>query len=148
MKGDAPRHLRTLIDRFDPDVFDSPTGKARIRLALDDETSWDVVIDHRRARLNTAEGRADALLTADEKTWQRIAADLPAGMDAYARGRLRIRHNLHLGVAFLDATGGMNDDGRLGVHRVKTRRFNIPFLEAGTGDPVVCIHGLGGTKGS
>src|SRR3954469_15026515 len=148
MKGDAARHLRTLIDRFDPDVFDSPTGKARIRLALDDETSWDVVIDRRRARLNTSEGRADALLTADEKTWQRIADDLPAGMDAYTRGLLKIRHNLHLGVAFLAATSGMHDDGRLEFPRVKTRRCHISYLEAGTGDPVVCIHGLGGTKGS
>jgi pimeloyl-ACP methyl ester carboxylesterase len=148
MKGDAPLHLRTLIDRFDPDVFDSPTGKARIRLALDDKTSWDVLIDRRKARLKAAEGRADAILTADEKTWQRIADDLPAGMDAYTRGRLKIRHNLHLGVAFLAATSGMHDDGRLEFHRVKTRRCHISYLEAGTGDPVVCIHGLGGTKGS
>jgi pimeloyl-ACP methyl ester carboxylesterase/putative sterol carrier protein len=148
MKGDAPLHLRTLIDRFDPDVFDSPTGKARIRLALDDKTSWDVLIDRRKARLKAAEGRADAILTADEKTWQRIADDLPAGMDAYTRGRLKIRHNLHLGVAFLAATSGMHNDGRLEFHRVKTRRCHISYLQAGTGDPVVCIHGLGGTKGS
>jgi pimeloyl-ACP methyl ester carboxylesterase len=88
------------------------------------------------------------VITADAATWQKIADHLPAGMEAYNKGKLRIRHNLHLGVGFLAATSGITDPGRLEFHRVKTKKCDISYLEAGTGDPVICIHGLGGTKGS
>jgi pimeloyl-ACP methyl ester carboxylesterase len=71
------------------------------------------------------------------------------GMEAYGKSKLRIRHNLHIGVGFLAATSGLKDAGRLEYHRVKTRRCHMSYLQAGTGrKTIVCIHGLGGTKGS
>jgi pimeloyl-ACP methyl ester carboxylesterase len=71
-------------------------------------------------------------------------------MDAYGKGRLEIRQNLHLGVGFLAATSGMTDLGRLEFHRAKTSKgTEISYLQAGQGPTtVICIHGLGGTKGS
>jgi pimeloyl-ACP methyl ester carboxylesterase len=100
--------------------------------------------------LSTAAQRVepDALLTADEETWNRIARDIRGGMDAFRRRRLEVRCNLHLGVGFLAATSGMTEPGRLRFASVRTRGCNISLLEAGTGAPVVCIHGLGGTKAS
>jgi pimeloyl-ACP methyl ester carboxylesterase len=69
-------------------------------------------------------------------------------MDAYRAGRLVVRHNLHLGVGFLAATSGMTGPGRLRFQRVETAAGALSLLTAGTGPPVLLIHGLGATKGS
>src|SRR3982751_1616265 len=138
MRG-APDYLETLIDRWEPGAFDAPDHKARIRLEVVGKGSWDAVIRDKEARLREETDQPDALITADAATWQKIADDLPAGMDAYNKGRLRIRHNLHLGVGFLAATSGITDEGRLEFHRVKTKKCHISYVQAGTGDPGICI---------
>jgi pimeloyl-ACP methyl ester carboxylesterase len=77
-----------------------------------------------------------------------VARDLPAGMAAFGAGRLQIRHNLHLGVNFLAATSGSDDPARLRFKTVQTKRGAISTLAAGSGPPVLMLHGLGGTKAS
>ena len=74
--------------------------------------------------------------------------DVAAGMDAFRRGRLRVRRNLHLGVGFLAATAGATGPGRFRFHRARTKAGEFSVLEAGTGAPIVMLHGLGGTKAS
>ena len=74
-----------------------------IALQLQKE-DWDVTVEGRRARLAAARGDAEAVLTADTASWERIADDVASGMDAFRRGRLSVRRNLHLGVGFLAAT--------------------------------------------
>jgi pimeloyl-ACP methyl ester carboxylesterase len=145
-----PDSLRQLIGRFDPDVMDIPGGAARIRLAVKGWAKWDALISEDGVWLSPAaeEIESDALLTADEGTWRRIAEDVRGGMDAFRRGRLTVRRNLHLAVGFLAATSGMTEPGRLRFEAVRTRNGKLSILEAGTGDPIVCIHGLGGTKAS
>src|SRR3954469_1724640 len=69
-------------------------------------------------------------------------------MEAYSRGRLRVRRDLHLGVAFLAATSGITEPGGLVSRPVATRSGRISTLQAGQGDAVVAIHGLGATKAS
>jgi pimeloyl-ACP methyl ester carboxylesterase len=69
-------------------------------------------------------------------------------MAAFAAGRLQIRHNLHLGVNFLAATSGSRDPARLRFQTVQTKRGAISMLAAGSGPPVLMLHGLGGTKAS
>ena len=146
----APASLTTLVDRFDPDVIDVPGGLAQIRLALDDGPDWDALISLPDARLVPASDSTtpDAVLTADRATWKKIAGDVRGGMEAFRAGRLRVRHNLHLGVGFLAATSGITEPGRLRFDTVSTRHHEISLLEAGEGEPLVCIHGLGGTKAS
>jgi pimeloyl-ACP methyl ester carboxylesterase len=145
----TPASLETLIERYDPDVIDVPGGKARVRLALRDADEWDVVIERRRARLEPATGSApDALLTADRAAWNAIARDVRGGMVAFQKGKLTVRHNLHLGVGLLAATSGMDEPGRLRFHSLRTKSGSVSVLEAGTGEPVVALHGLGGTKAS
>ena len=56
------------------------------------------------------------MLTADEATWDKLAGDVTAGMDAFRRGRLQVRRNLHLGVGFLAATAGATGPGRFRFH--------------------------------
>jgi pimeloyl-ACP methyl ester carboxylesterase len=134
----APDSLRTLAGRFDPAVFDT---RARVRLAVGDD-EWDAVLEAGRARLEAPDGRPAALLSADAETWQHVAADVRGGLEAFRRRRLSVRRNLHVGVGFLAATSGTRGPGRLEFHR--TAPFS--YLQAGTGEPVVMLHGLGATK--
>jgi pimeloyl-ACP methyl ester carboxylesterase len=145
-----PSGIEALAERFDPDVIDVPGGRARIRLATIGKQAWDAVIDGRRLELRPAreDAEPDALVAADEATWRRIAADLRGGMDAFSRGRLRVRRNLHLGVGFLAATSGATEPGRLTFETVRTRSGRLSILSAGTGPTVLCLHGLGATKAS
>lgn len=143
-----PSWLQGLIERFDPDAFDAPEGTARIRLAVKGQGAWDVLVDGGHARLEPAEGEAAAALEADEATWRAICRDVRGGMEAYGRGRLQVRHNLHLGVGLLAATGGGAVPGRLRFESVQTRVGRMSFVEAGVGEPVLALHGLGGTKAS
>ncbi|MGI8749394.1 MAG: SCP2 sterol-binding domain-containing protein, partial [Thermoleophilaceae bacterium] len=95
-----PRALDTLIERFDIAAFDGPASGARIRLRVEDEGAWDVVIGRERPSLEKAGDRhPDAELIADRSSWNAIVRDVRGGMTAFQRGRLMVRHNLHLGVS-------------------------------------------------
>lgn len=149
MTPEPPEALLELVRRYDPDVFEVGRSSARIRLSGANQFDYDVVLNGHRARLVAADPdvRPDALLRADEHTWRAITADLRGGMEAFRRGRLRIRHDLHLGVGFLAATtrdGGAN----LRFRQVRTSRGHVSVTEAGAGFPVLLIHGLGATKAS
>ena len=139
-----PPFLNELVDRFDPDTFDSPNGSARVRVRWDGDAR-DVSIRGRSVRVQPPRnGRADTLIEADERTWRAVARDSASGLTAFGRGRLQMRGNLHVGVAFLSATSAAPPEQRLRFGRAA----GLAYMEAGDGDPVVMIHGLGGTKAS
>jgi pimeloyl-ACP methyl ester carboxylesterase len=141
--------LQELVDRYDPEILPIERDDVRVRLSVTGGAAFDAVLSERGARLEPANGaRPDAALSADGATWERIAADVRGGMDAFRARRLTVRRDLHLGVGFLAATSGMRDEGRLRFRMVPTRSHRFSLLEAGTGDPVVAIHGLGATKAS
>jgi pimeloyl-ACP methyl ester carboxylesterase len=144
-----PPALAALVERFDPEVIDVPSGEARIRLVVNGDGEWDAVIELDAIDLQPAsDEQPDAVLSADGATWEQIARDVRGGMDAFRARRLSVRQNLHLGVGFLAATSDLADDRRLRFESFDTRRGRISTLFAGGGDPVVCVHGLGGTKAS
>ena len=142
-----PEVLRTLTGRFDASAFDAPRGRAVLRLTVRGEGDWDATVEHGLLSLRpVGEERPDARLIADAATWRRVAEDVRGGMDAFRRGRLQLRDDLHLGVGFLAATTGTRGPERLEVARVGTELGDIALLRAGQGDPVVLLHGLGATK--
>ena len=144
-----PPALATLAERFDADVIDLPSGRARVRLAVRNGGSWDAVISGADIALERSNSKeADAILSADSATWERIARDVRGGMDAFRARKLSVRENLHVGVGFLAATSAIDEDRRLRFDTVRTRDGRISTLSAGSGDPVICLHGLGGTKAS
>ncbi len=148
MQG-PPEVLRTLADRFDATAFDAPAGRARLRLRVKGDGDWDATVERGLMRLSPADGeRPDARLAADAATWRRIADDVRGGMEAFSRGKLQIRDDLHLGVGFLAATSGMTGPERLELGRVRTDVGEIALLRAGAGDDVLLLHGLGATKAS
>jgi pimeloyl-ACP methyl ester carboxylesterase len=140
--------LDQLVARFDPRVFDVGRREARIRIEGAAPEAQDVLIEDGEARLEPASGTADAELIADERTWDSVATDLRDGMAAFRAGRLRVRRDLHLGVGFLAATAPASGAGRLRIRGVGTDLGRISMLDAGDGDPVLLIHGLGATKAS
>jgi pimeloyl-ACP methyl ester carboxylesterase/putative sterol carrier protein len=147
VKG-PPESLSALVERFDPSVFDAPAGHARIRLRIRGDGEWDAVVRGDDAQLREAkpDRRADAEITADARAWREIATGLRGGMEIFRAGRLVVRRDLHVGVGFLAATATDPGPGRLSFARVPTRAGRVATMEAGTGRPVLMLHGLGGTK--
>jgi pimeloyl-ACP methyl ester carboxylesterase len=143
-----PDTLGALLERFDRDAFDMPRGRARVRLGVLGQGAWDLEVQRGRHRVRPARDGTDpdAELTADQRTWRSVASDLRGGMAAYRTGKLVIRRNLHLGVGFLAATNGSDDPGRLSFKTVETKLGRVSTFEAGTGPPLVLLHGLGATK--
>jgi pimeloyl-ACP methyl ester carboxylesterase len=144
----ALESLHTLAERFRAGDMDVPGGAARIRLDVIDGTGLDAVISMADLTLEPASGSPDAEIRADGATWARVVEDVTGGMDAFRGGRLHVRRNLHLGIGFLAATSGSEEPDRLRFGRVETANHEFSILEAGEGDPVICLHGLGGTKAS
>lgn len=147
--ANAPPWLKRIAGRFSPADMDLPQGRARIRLSADGHADWDAVVTRVGCEVERADGeRPDATVSADAETWDRLAAEVRAGMAAFRSGKLQVRQNLHLGVGFLAATSGASEQERLRFGRLRTRNHDIAYLEAGEGEPLVCVHGLGGTKAS
>jgi pimeloyl-ACP methyl ester carboxylesterase len=67
-------------------------------------------------------------------------------MKAYRSGRLTVRRNLHLGVGFLAATNSDGGPDRLRFRTIDTDCGRVSTFEAGSGEPIVLLHGLGATK--
>ena len=143
-----PDALDALFERFDRDAFDMPRGRARVRLTVPGQGAWDLEAQRGRHRVREAKpgNEPHAELTADLRTWERVAPDLRRGMQAYRAGRLQVRRNLHLGVGFLAATNPTDDPGRLKFRTLETDCGRVSTFEAGTGEPIVLLHGLGATK--
>jgi pimeloyl-ACP methyl ester carboxylesterase len=147
-KASIPPDLETLVGRYDPKVFDLGRPTARVRLRGGSPEPVDVLLEDHTARTVEADTsrRADATLTADPATWAAIVRDLRGGMDAFRAGRLSVRHDLHLGVGFLAATAGSAPGEGLRFRHVATGAGALSVTEAGSGPPVLLLHGLGATK--
>jgi pimeloyl-ACP methyl ester carboxylesterase len=143
-----PPVLDQLVERYNPALFDLGRRRARVRIEGFGPEPRDVVLEGGRARLEAARGRPDAELIADQATWEAMVEDLRDGMAAFRAGRLRVRRDLHLGVGFLAATAGTGVAGQLRIRSVATSVGSISAVDAGGGDPVILIHGLGATKAS
>ena len=139
--------LETLVERFDAGIFDVGRRRARIHVESGDEPIGDVLIEYGQARLIPADGkRPDAVLSADAEVW--ASAGRVGGLSAFRAGDIRIRRDLHLGVGFLAATAPTGALSGLRIHHVRTAIGRTSVAEAGRGDPVILIHGLGATKAS
>src|SRR4051794_16085748 len=137
-EAQRPLAIDALIERYDPDVIDLLGKRARIRLASD-EGEWDVVLRGDESEVCPPRGEPDALISATDDAWRRLALDVGGGLSAFGSGKLRMRRNLHLGVGFLAATSGATEPGRLRFDSYRTSRGRISVMEAGRGEPLVCI---------
>ena len=122
----------------------------RIRLC-DVGHTWEIRCTQRAARVckGTTNRRADVSISTDSVTWMRLRAGELSGIDAFRRRLLSVRGNLDHAVAFEGLFRLQN--GRpplLHIDDVAVGRHKISTLTMGHGDPVLLIHGLGGTRAS
>ena len=102
------------MGRYDPGVLQEPARRLRVALRVPDGGAWDVVLAGTAAQIVAPTGRPDAIIVADSPTWDGIATDTGGALAAYLAGRLSVRRNLHVGVAFLAATSGSTQRARMG----------------------------------
>jgi pimeloyl-ACP methyl ester carboxylesterase len=146
-----PATLERLVARFDSELFWPMRPGVRVRLCVTEAagpSEHDVVFEGDRAFLvPRSGGRPDAVISADQETWERVLADARGGLAAFHAGRLTVRRDLHLGIGFLAATAAAGE-GAPGLHfaHVPTAAGEISVNEAGRGPAAILIHGLGATK--
>jgi pimeloyl-ACP methyl ester carboxylesterase len=139
--------VKTLAGRYDGSAVDPPL-RARIRLVSGEE-AHDVLLDGARARVVDANGTGhDAIISGSGAAWRRAAEEPGGGLAQLRRGGLRMRQNLHVAVGFLAGTSGDTRPERLRLHEYETPFGPISAAEAGSGPPLLAVHGLGGTKAS
>jgi pimeloyl-ACP methyl ester carboxylesterase/putative sterol carrier protein len=121
-------------------------------VTLDDGTGalWTVRIRHGHFTLVPGRARdADATIASDPLTLIGVVRGKRSGLEAFLRGRLAVRGNLSLALA-LD---GLFDRRERVSERVKPGRalangIDTFYVAAGSGAPVVLLHGLGATNAS
>ena len=69
-------------------------------------------------------------------------------MDAYRQGRSASATTCTSAWACWRPPAGTRSRGGSTFKRQKTRKGTFSYLEAGQGDPILLLHGLGGTKAS
>jgi pimeloyl-ACP methyl ester carboxylesterase len=138
--------VQSLAERYDPSAVDPPL-RARVRLASGDE-AHDALMDPGGIRIVAADGaEPDAVLRGPVGAWRR-AANGGGSFAALGPGGLHMRKNLHVAAAFLASTSGDTSAGRLRLECIETAHGTLATAQAGTGPPLLAIHGLGGTKAS
>jgi len=103
-------------------------------------------------RIEIAEGSAehpDVRILSDPETLAAVVSGRRSGVEAFLKGKLRVRGNLALALR-LDSIfhPGPRHVRWPRSESVKAGRLRTSYLEAGTGQPVVLLHGLGATNAS
>ena len=143
--------LEPLVDRFRGDDMDVPGGAARIRVGVSEVGELDAVIEDSTLRLEepTAAASPTPGSRPTRATWAAIADDVRGGMDAF-RSR-------PAAASAATSTSGSACSPRPAARRSRAgcasagcapASHEISTAEAGEGPPLICLHGLGGTKAS
>jgi len=78
-----PAGLIALIERFDPEVIDLPSGSARIRLAADGEGEWDAVVYAWAGRCGCPVGSDNALSASEPPGGRSLPSRTDSTLTAY-----------------------------------------------------------------
>jgi pimeloyl-ACP methyl ester carboxylesterase len=114
---------------------------------MDGADAWSVEIDDGRVGLFTRGSRTK--IFGEPEVLEAIIKGSASGIEAFLEGRVRVRGNIAMALQI---------EGMFAV-RARPKRFPRPsivnaggietfFLEAGSGPPVVLLHGLGATNAS
>jgi pimeloyl-ACP methyl ester carboxylesterase/putative sterol carrier protein len=144
-----------LLETFEHFSKRGPRGAidgVRTAVVLDDGTgsAWTVRLD--RGRFALSEGRAndaETTISSDPLTLVGIVRGKRSGIDAFLRGRLSVRGNLSLALK-LDGIFDRRErpSSRARPGRIVANGVDTFYLDAGSGPPVVVLHGLGASNAS
>src|SRR5262249_21717193 len=146
---DAVQRLaRGLLDRLGGAL---PIGAGERATVVFDtgDRAWSLAFDPEGASLSTRRAPlADATLFAAPDVMADVVEGRASGVDAWLDGQLTMRGNIALalklqGAVVADRPPRIPRTGTLAAHGIETF-----FVEAGTGPPVVLLHGLGATSAS
>jgi pimeloyl-ACP methyl ester carboxylesterase len=143
--------FRTLPERY-LGASDGFGASYRIRLG-DLGRVYEVRVDPHTARVcnGTTRRRPDVTIATDADTWLALREGSLTGLDAFRSRRLAVRGNLDLAIAFEGLFRLPNGRPPLvGIHDVSVGRHRVSTLTMGRSgaDPVLLLHGLGGTRAS
>ena len=102
-----------------------------------------------RARKGATRRRPDVTLTTDATTWLRLRRGELSGIEAFQQRLLGVRGNLDFAVGFegmFRLPGGRPP--LLQIREIPVGRHRISTLTMGSGEDVLLLHGLGGTRAS
>lgn len=143
--------VRELIDalpsRYKPGN-DSLRGRFRLSIG---RVRRDVMINGSQCAVGAPDGRPDAEIRTDERTWREIDAGKISGIEAFAAGRLNVRGGIDRSLEF-EPLFTRPDAGAMtySIENLPVGRQSLSVLQAG--DPaapaLVLLHGLGATKAS
>jgi pimeloyl-ACP methyl ester carboxylesterase/putative sterol carrier protein len=145
------RELGTfLLERIAAPAELGPYRDATVSLDLESGGGWTLVV--RNGALSIRPGRtdgADTTIVASIGTMKALASGERSGVEAYLDGSLRVRGNLELSLrlssVFRSERTPIHYPQPRDVHAGGLRAF---AMEAGSGTPVVLLHGLGATNSS
>lgn len=150
----AERNARQALDALLLERLRKPVPgtelKALVALDVGHGEGWTLHIDPVRLALSAGvHPEADTTIVSDAATMVAILEGSTSGVEVFLDGRLRVRGSLALSLRLSsllgteDVPAHFEKAGDITAHGVRTF-----YLEAGAGDPVILLHGLGGTNAS
>jgi pimeloyl-ACP methyl ester carboxylesterase len=144
---DGARRADLVLDRGSLTPGLRTMGDARVLLHMDGRDQWSVEIQQGRVGLFGAQART--AIYGEPDLLEAIIKGSASGVEAFLEGKVRVRGNIALSLQI---------EG-LFATRARPKRFPRPemvragavdtfYLEAGSGPPVVLLHGLGATNAS
>ena len=120
---------------------------AAIAIRPTDAEPWTILARGGRLALEPgSDTRADTVITGTSETILGLGAGEESGIDAFLDGRLIVRGNLALSLRVAGMWAASRNRVKAGdVTAEGARTF---YVEAGSGPPVVLLHGLGATNAS
>ena len=150
----APSSLRaqvhaahtTLVARFDPLAASGLDATVLVELTDAGPTGVEVAEGRCTIRDGVIPPAPDATFTTEAAVWLDLVEGRIRGMDAFLAGALRVRGDLHLATRFETLFHRLAHQPRTEVTHTRVRGMTIEALVAGTGPPVLLLHGLAANK--
>ena len=146
----GPRDLESaLLDRLQYPVDVGSRRRASVALDVGPGAGWTFHVDDGELRLaHGAAAGADARITTDPDTMVALLRGERSGVEAFISGDVRVRGDLALTRRLSGALPGASAPARFPRGREAAAGGGTFYLEAGSGDAVVALHGLGATNAS
>jgi pimeloyl-ACP methyl ester carboxylesterase len=138
-----------LLDRLREQQNPGTTISAKLSLEVTDGESWTIGVEPDRLSLSAGlHPDADTRIMVDTETIVSILTGERSGIEAFLSGDLRARGNLALSLRLSSLVGTERENRFEKAADVEVDGLKTFYLEAGSGTPMILLHGLGATNAS